>query len=122
MSESFLHPAAGNYIILKTIGGMVPEGVDLMKLEKSTSDKKQIKMEIQRSFEALRGRVGKLAEVEVSQEVDFFGSKMTVGDMLVFAVAHQRESLGQEIAYARMNKVVPPWTAELIKKTEEKRN
>jgi uncharacterized damage-inducible protein DinB len=31
--------------------------------------------------------------------------------MLVHIVTHAHEHLGQSIAYARMNGVVPPWTA-----------
>jgi len=35
----------------------------------------------------------------------------SVGDIVLHIVAHAHEHLGQSIAYARMNGVVPPWTA-----------
>jgi uncharacterized damage-inducible protein DinB len=43
--------------------------------------------------------------------VDFFGQKMTVRSVLLGLLSHMHEHLGQSIAYARMEGVVPPWTA-----------
>jgi uncharacterized damage-inducible protein DinB len=40
-----------------------------------------------------------------------FGRTTTYRNVLVTAIAHLHEHLGQSIAYARMNGVVPPWTA-----------
>ena len=120
VAEAFLHPAAGNYLVLKTMGGALPEGVDPMKLETSTSDKKQIIDEIHKSYKAINMYIAGLKEADFDRHVTFFGQDMTVGDMIVGAVAHQHELLGQEIAYARMNKVVPPWTAERMKAKKDK--
>jgi len=36
---------------------------------------------------------------------------MTVREVFLRTVAHGHEHLGQSIAYARANHVVPPWTA-----------
>ena len=38
------------------------------------------------------------------------GSPTTVGDVWIRAVVHMHEHLGQSIAYARANPVVPPWS------------
>ena len=38
------------------------------------------------------------------------GSPTTVGDVWIRAVVHMHEHLGQSIAYARANSVVPPWS------------
>jgi len=40
---------------------------------------------------------------------------------LLYIVPHIAEHLGQMIAYARMNGVVPPWSADPPKKPEEKK-
>ena len=37
-------------------------------------------------------------------------SETTVGDVWIRAVVHLHEHLGQGIAYARSNEVVPPWS------------
>jgi hypothetical protein len=38
------------------------------------------------------------------------------GDVIYLMVTHAHEHLGQAIADARMNGIVPPWTAEAMKK------
>ncbi len=110
IAEAFLHTAWGNYLILTTLGGHPPAGVDWQKIEKSTTDKKQIVEELKRSFEAMNKCVADIAEGEHGAKVDFFGMKMTKLDMIFSAVTHQWESLGQGIAYSRTNHIVPPWT------------
>jgi hypothetical protein len=40
-------------------------------------------------------------------------------DVVYILVADVHEHLGQSIAYARVNGIVPPWTAEAQKKAAE---
>ncbi len=112
VAESFLHVAAGNYITLMTMGGKVPEGVDARAIEKSTTDKAKIVEEIKKSFKAVNDYVASVPDKDFERHVNFFGNDMTVLDMIMLAATHQHETLGQSIAYARMNHVVPPWTEE----------
>ena len=42
----------------------------------------------------------------------FFGRESTVRGLYLTVALHEHEHLGQSIAYARMNGIVPPWTAE----------
>ena len=42
--------------------------------------------------------------------VNFFGGQVTLAWLMMHTVAHAHEHLGQSIAYARMNGVVPPWS------------
>ncbi len=111
MAEAFLHAAWGNYLILAALGAAPPAGVDWQNIEKSTADKQRIVDALKRSFEAMNGHVAGIAEGDYSAEVEFFGMKMTKLDMIFSAVTHQWQSLGQAIAYARMNHIVPPWSA-----------
>ena len=46
---------------------------------------------------------------ELDREV-VLGTPTTVGDVWIRAVVHLHEHLGQSIAYARSNEVVPPWS------------
>ena len=121
MAEAFLHVAAGNYIMMKTIGATLPEGLDLMKMEKSTMDKKQIVEAIKKSFAFINEQVKKTEESTYGKEVDFFGNKMTVLDMIFLGATHQHETIGQAIAYARTNGITPPWTEERMKKQQEQK-
>jgi len=47
--------------------------------------------------------------------MDWFGGKNTERGVLLFAVRHGAEHLGQAIADARVNGVVPPWTEDALK-------
>jgi uncharacterized damage-inducible protein DinB len=42
------------------------------------------------------------------------------GDVVYILVTHAHEHMGQSIAYARVNGIVPPWTAEAAKKNPGK--
>jgi len=112
VSEAFMHLALGNYITMKVIGVKLPEGIDLKTFQTSTTDKTKIVEALKASFAFVDDQVGKIPDSDLDREVDFFGSKLTVRDMILEAADHEHEVLGQAIAYARMNQIVPPWTAE----------
>ena len=118
IAESFMHAALGNYITLSKITGKWPEGVDMKTYEKSSTEKAKILEELKKSFAAVKEGVENTPEADYSKHVDFFGNDMNVLDMIFAAADHQHELLGQQIAYARMNGIVPPWTAEQMKKQE----
>jgi len=111
IAEAFLHAAWGNYLIMNALGVQPPQGVDMQKLERSTTDKNRIVEELKKSFGAMNNCVANIQESEYSVEVDFFGMKMTKLDMIFSAATHQWETLGQAIAYSRTNHIAPPWTA-----------
>jgi uncharacterized damage-inducible protein DinB len=52
-----------------------------------------------------------LSDASLDNMVDFFGQKMTVRSVLLALTGHMHEHFGQSIAYARMQGIVPPWTA-----------
>ena len=112
IAEAFLHVAAGNYVTLTTMGGKLPEGVDMQKLEKSTTDKAEIAEAMKKSFKAVNDYIASVPDKDFDRHVNFFGNDMTVLDLIMLAANHQHETLGQAIAYSRMNQIVPPWTAE----------
>ena len=43
-------------------------------------------------------------------EANWFGREMSVANAMMLAGGDMHEHLGQSIAYARMNKIVPPWS------------
>jgi hypothetical protein len=49
-------------------------------------------------------------DAALARSMEVFGTKMTGLDLWVLATTHLHEHLGQSIAYARANKVVPPWS------------
>jgi len=121
VSEAFLHVALGNYITLSKITGKMSEGVDPKTFEKSSTDKAKITDEITKSFAAVNGAVANAPESDYSKTVDFFGNPMSILDMIFLAATHQHETLGQQIAYARVVGVTPPWTEERTKQQQQQK-
>jgi hypothetical protein len=44
--------------------------------------------------------------------VNFFGHDMTTRAVLIILYGHVNEHLGQSVAYARANKITPPWSKD----------
>jgi hypothetical protein len=66
--------------------------------------------EIDSSFGFLIGIVREMPEEKRLSEGSYFGSAMPVHASIATAMADMHEHLGQLIAYARTNHVVPPWS------------
>ena len=49
-------------------------------------------------------------DAELTTTIDMFGQKSTVRALWLTTATHLHEHLGQLIAYARANKVTPPWS------------
>lgn len=113
VSEVFLHVAAGNYAILRRVGAQPPEGLDLRGLEKSTTEKAKVVEALKVSFVHVRQVAGKLTDADLDKTAPWFGGRQaSYREILFFLATHQHEHLGQSIAYARTNGIIPPWTEE----------
>jgi len=112
VSEVFLHVAAANYNLPKLIGTPPPAGVDIAKLEKSTTDKAKVVVILKDSFAHERDAIMKMPDSDLEKSLDWFGGKNTERGILLFMTRHTAEHLGQSIAYARFIGVVPPWTED----------
>jgi uncharacterized damage-inducible protein DinB len=117
ISEVYMHIAWGNYLLAQVAGFKLPDDItmpesgEMAKAEAATTNKKEIAGKLQRSFDFLKGAIGSMTDEELERPVTFFGQKTNVRGMLLITFAHHHEHLGQSIAYARMNGIVPPWTA-----------
>ncbi|HEY8924438.1 MAG TPA: DinB family protein [Polyangia bacterium] len=115
IAEAYLHVAFANYNMIRMATGKAPPAdtafsLDRGKWDAQTTDKAKIKDILERSFafahEAIRG----LSDADLDRKVDFFGHPVTVRAVLLILVGHDNEHLGQSVAYARANKIVPPWS------------
>ena len=118
VSEVYLHIAFGNYLLLSVAGYPVPAdledqlGVDKIQAwDTATTDKEAVVERVSRAFDHLRSTVAGIPAADLEDEVEFFGESRTRRQMLMIILGHAHEHLGQSIAYARMNGVVPPWSA-----------
>lgn len=111
IGEVFLHVSAANYGIPSKMGVTIPAGVDAKNLEKSTTDKAQIIDQLNKSFANAHAAVAALTNADFAKPLPKLGPDANEGDVVYLLVTHAHEHLGQSIAYARLNGIVPPWTA-----------
>jgi uncharacterized damage-inducible protein DinB len=62
------------------------------------------------SYANLQKAITGLSDNDLQTHVKLFGEDMTKQDALMLILLDQHEHLGQSIAYARTNGVVPPWS------------
>lgn len=109
VAEVYAHVSGANYFFMTFVGVKMPAGMD-PGMEKVT-DKGKIAEMLKQSFNHVRQAVTDMPDASLDKETDMFGKKTTYRDALLTEMTHLHEHLGQSIAYARMNGVVPPWTA-----------
>lgn len=118
IGEVFLHVASDNYFIPSGFGHAIPEGTgikagdfkSLQSYETRNLTREQIVAELEQSFTYLKEQMAKTTTATVGKEVAMFGMKTTAQGMWILATTHLHEHLGQSIAYARTNGIVPPWS------------
>ena len=118
-AEVFLHVAGERYQILGMMGAAAPAGFNPKTFEKSTTDKSQIVDELNKSSEFTQKIIGGMSNAEFAKLLPKLGPQANAGDVVYILVADAHEHLGQAVAYARENGVVPPWTVEAQKKAAE---
>jgi uncharacterized damage-inducible protein DinB len=112
VGEVFNHVAGANYFFPTRWGAKGPEGVDPRSFDKDAGDKAKTIETLKKSFDYLIASLNALPESELSKSVKVFDHDGTYLDFVFIAVTHAHEHLGQSIAYARSNGVVPPWSAK----------
>lgn len=108
ISEVYAHIAGMNYVLATFLGEQPPADMP-QDIEKIT-DKKKIVAELQKSFEYVQSVMKKTSDSDFDRPVTMFGSQTSVRGVYITILNHVHEHLGQSVAYARMNKVVPPWS------------
>jgi uncharacterized damage-inducible protein DinB len=110
-SEVFLHVASSNYRIPSLWGVAPPEGFKSEGYEQSITGKEEIRAALAQSFEHVKAALKATPDEDFDKPAKIFGNDVTVRWGWLLVVSHAHEHLGQSIAYARTNGVVPPWTA-----------
>jgi uncharacterized damage-inducible protein DinB len=110
IGEVFLHVAGANYNIPHSMGTPLPAGFDPNTFEKSTTDKAQIIDALNKSFASAHAAIQAMTNADFNKPLTSLGPDANYGDVIYILVVHAHEHLGQSIAYARVNGIVPPWT------------
>jgi uncharacterized damage-inducible protein DinB len=120
-AEVLLHVAGERYGILSLMGAELPAGLDRKGLEKSTTDRSRIIEELNKSWEFAQKTIQGMTNADFAKLLPKLGPQANAGDVVYILVADAHEHLGQSVAYARENGIVPPWTVEAQKKAAEKK-
>lgn len=116
VGELFMHVSADNYLIPAAAGTPAPAATGVkgddyktaMAFEKRPLDRDATIRELEASFAHLKSALG--ATGDMGKTVKLFGQDHTLQQVWILTATHLHEHLGQAIAYARTNGVVPPWS------------
>ena len=102
MHYNYAYPATA-------MGAAAPAGLQLDTLE-NVRTKDAVLDLLRRSGDYVRSTVREMPDAELANGTRLYGRDTQGWAVLLQLVAHMNEHLGQSIAYARMNDVVPPWS------------
>jgi hypothetical protein len=109
--EVFLHVAGHNYTIFANpLGAPTPANIDMKNIETCPASKEAVLATMKDSFANFRRAILATPDADADAKVVLNGKEITKRDVMLEAAEHAGEHLGQSIAYARMNGIVPPWS------------
>lgn len=112
IGEVYAHIVAANYGIARAFGTAPPAGIDPKTINATANDKPKVVQELKESFAHFRQAILALNDSDSDKAMKMFGRQTTQRGAFIMVTGHTGEHLGQSIAYARMNGIVPPWTED----------
>lgn len=70
----------------------------------------QMQEALRTSSATLQKTIAGLSDADLNASTSIFGQNTTKRGAVIMVLGDQHEHLGQSIAYARMNSIVPPWS------------
>ncbi len=114
MSEVLMHIAQSNDYLLSVTGPTMPPELEANDVEKKIVSKPEVVSYLRRSLEAVKTARAQVKPGDLRHKVKIYGKTVNVDGMYLRIICHDNEHMGQLIAYARMNGVVPPWSAGVV--------
>ena len=111
VAAAYMHIARYNYMYPDMyLGVHAPPGVDYDSLEDRVTAKEEVVNTLAASMDHVRRLLDSMSGADLAKPTELYGREVESWAVLLQLVTHMNEHLGQSIAYARMNKVVPPWS------------
>jgi len=110
VSEVYMHIALANFYLLSVTGPKLPADMKSESMEKTVTAKADVIGWLKRSLEAVKTIHAAVKPDELRRKVKINGRDATVDGMYLRIIVHANEHMGQLVAYARMNGIVPPWS------------
>lgn len=109
VAKVFAHIARYNYYYLESsLDIPAPNGVDVENME-SLTDKEEIVTALEQSITHVQNSISQMPTSKLSEQTQLYGQTVNGQAVLMQLITHYSEHVGQAIAYARMNDIVPPW-------------
>jgi uncharacterized damage-inducible protein DinB len=108
IGEVYMHIAITNFYLLSVTGPKEPEVS--VSMEKTVTKRADVIDWLKRSLDAVATARAQLKPADYQRKVTIYGKVVTVDGMYLRIIVHANEHMGQSIAYARMNGIVPPWS------------
>ena len=108
-AEVYMHIAITNFYLLAVTGPKVPDGLKF-EMEKTVTSKDAVIDWLKRSLDAVNAAHLKETPADLKRKVKINGRDADVDGMYLRIIVHANEHMGQLVAYARMNNIVPPWS------------
>jgi len=110
VAQVYAHLARYNFMYLdQNLGIFPPGGLEYMGLEEMT-DKAEVREIFELSVRHVKAKVAAMTEAALSDETNLYGRQVSGWTVLLQLISHMNEHVGQSVAYARMNGIVPPWS------------
>jgi hypothetical protein len=115
VGEVFMHVASEYYVYAPMAYGaarspVIPRGQDSFKTFESKASKDDVLKHLTEGFAYTKQQIAGLDPAAITGTKKLFGGDHTIIETSFAMTDDLHEHLGQLIAYARMNKVVPPWS------------
>ncbi len=110
VEEVYTHIARYNYYYLEeNLGISAPDDVDVENMESITGKENVLKV-LEASIEHVKESMNEMDGSKLQKETELYGNTVNGQAVMMQLITHKSEHVGQSIAYARMNGVVPPWS------------
>lgn len=114
VGEVYCHVAGANFGISQFFGVESPADADALEQKCDTDDLESLKAgavaALRASFVHARYAIAAVPDADLDDATKLFGQDTTKRAAMLLYVTHMHEHLGQSVAYARSNGVVPPWS------------
>ncbi len=115
VSEVYMLIVAEAYYLPSFWDGAPPEGMEINNQIfadlSAVTDKAEVAEHLAASLAYAAAALEGLPEDRLEAVIPFFGQERTIDEAIYLLLVDMHEHLGQAIAYARSNEVVPPWSA-----------
>ena len=110
-----MHIAMANFYLLSVTGPKMPADMTSPDMEKTVTAKADVVNWLKRSLEAVKSAHASAKPADFTRTVKVGDRNATVDGMYLRIIVHANEHMGQLVAYARMNGIVPPWSEPAAK-------